>query len=194
MNVAVPPRSTSLAENIRRLRGERGLTAADLAARSGLGKATLSQIEAGRGNPRLETLEALGLALGVELTELLAAADLGSVRIVRSDQGVDVSSTTKPVARLVTTLSTAAAVVEVYDLTIPAGYGSTSASHGVGAEEHVFVLEGSVQIGPVKAPAEVFAADFASYPADRPHVWLGTGKGPARALVLQVMPRPTLNG
>jgi transcriptional regulator with XRE-family HTH domain len=190
----MPAKSTFLAENIRRLRTERGLTAADLAARSGLGKATLSQIEAGNGNPRLETLEALALALGVELTELLADADLGGVRIVRSHEGIDVSSTSKPVARLVTTISMTAAVVEVYDLTIPAGYRQTSVSHGVGAEEHVFVLAGSVLIGPVEAPAEVFAADFASYPADRPHTWVGTGESAARVLVLQVMPRPTLIG
>ncbi len=189
MNVTTPTKSTSLAENIRVLRSERGLTAADLAARSGLGKATLSQIERGHGNPRLETLEALARALGVELAELLADADHGNVRVVRSDEGIDVSSATKPVARLVTTLSMAGAVVEVYDLTIPADYRSTSVSHGVGAEEHVFVLEGSVLIGPSDAPAEVHAADFASYPADRPHVWLGTGDRPARALVWQVMPR-----
>jgi transcriptional regulator with XRE-family HTH domain len=43
----------ALARNVRRLRQDRGLTAAELATRSGVAKATLSQIEAARGNPRL---------------------------------------------------------------------------------------------------------------------------------------------
>jgi len=56
--------------------------------------------------------------------------------------------------------------------------------------EHVFVLEGSCELGPVETCARVAAGDLASYPSDRPHTWR-TGAGErARVLVLQIMPRP----
>ena len=40
--------ASHIADNLRRLRAERGLIAAELCARSGVARATLSQIEAGR--------------------------------------------------------------------------------------------------------------------------------------------------
>ncbi len=72
------------------------------------------------------------------------------------------------------------AVIELYELELRPDSSETSASHGIGAHEHVFVLEGSVELGPVEACAQVAARDLASYPADRPHMWR-TGDGRARA-------------
>src|SRR6188472_2201071 len=58
----------SLGRSIGRLRRERAWSAAELARRAGIGKATLSEIEAGRRNTTLETLDALTRALGVALS------------------------------------------------------------------------------------------------------------------------------
>jgi transcriptional regulator with XRE-family HTH domain len=178
-----------LARNVRRLRQDRGLTAAELAARSGVAKATLSQIEAARGNPRLETLHDLADALGVLPTELLAAPDEPRVRVVRSDEGMDITDSLID-GRLVHSFPVEPAVIEVYELELGPETSETSASHGVGAQEHVFVLEGGVEVGPVESRAEVAARDFASYPADRPHGWRTSKDQRARVLVLQIMPRP----
>jgi transcriptional regulator with XRE-family HTH domain len=178
-----------LARNVRRLRQERGLTAAELAIRSGVAKATLSQIEAARGNPRLETLRDLADALGVSPTELLAPSEQPQVRVVRSGEGVDITDSVVG-GRLVRSIPVEDSVLELYELELRPDSSETSASHGIGAHEHVFVLEGSVELGPVEASAQVATRDLASYPADRPHMWR-TGAGEhARVLVLQVMPRP----
>ena len=178
-----------LARNVRRLRQDRGLTAAELAARSGVAKATLSQIEAARGNPRLETLRDLADALGVSPTELLAAADDARVRVVRADEGTDITDSVIG-GRLVRSIPVEPAVIEIYELALPADVSETSVSHGVGAHEHVFVLEGGLEVGPVEARTQVEARDLASYPADRPHAWRTSGGQGARVLVLQIMPRP----
>jgi transcriptional regulator with XRE-family HTH domain len=178
-----------LAQNVRRLRQDRGLTAAELASRSGVAKATLSQIEAARGNPRLETLRDLAEALGVSATELLAPSDLPQVRVVRSGEGVDITDSVVG-GRLVRSIPVEESVLELYELELHPDSTETSMSHGIGAHEHVFVLEGSVELGPVEACAQLGARDLASYPADRPHMWR-TGAGEhARVLVLQIMPRP----
>jgi transcriptional regulator with XRE-family HTH domain len=179
----------ALARNVRQLRQDRGLTAAELAARSGVAKATLSQIEAARGNPRLETLRDLSDALGVSPTELLATPDDGRVRVVRHDEGTDITDSVVA-GRLVRSIPVEPSVIEIYELELAAGVSETSASHGVGAHEHVFVLDGSIEVGPVESRTPIAAGDLASYPADRPHGWRTADDGRARVLVLQIMPRP----
>jgi XRE family transcriptional regulator, regulator of sulfur utilization len=182
-----------LARNVRQLRQDRGLTAAELATRSGVAKATLSQIEAARGNPRLETLRDLAEALGVAPTELLAPPDEPRVRVVRRDEGLDITDSVMG-GRLVRSIAVEASVIEVYELALGPAASETSASHGIGAHEHVFVLEGTVELGPVEARTQIGERDLASYPADRPHGWRTRDDEHARVLVLQIMPRPRAAG
>jgi transcriptional regulator with XRE-family HTH domain len=181
--------STHVADNLRRLRAERGLIAAELCARSGVARATLSQIEAGRGNPRLETLQDLATALGVDPGDLLAPPVSTSATVVRREGGLDISDAVIA-GRLVRSLTIPAALVEFYDNEIAPGVRSVSASHGVGAHEHVYILAGRVLAGPVDAPVELAHGDYAAYPADRPHLWECVGNVPARVWITQVMPRP----
>jgi len=57
---------------IKQARTSRGMTAARLAADSGLSKGFISQIENGRANPSLDTLPRIARALGLPLAALLA--------------------------------------------------------------------------------------------------------------------------
>ena len=78
------PRATDLAvrlaEQVRRLRIQAGLTQAELAARAGVTVETIARLErvlrgrlSANANPSLETMERIGTALGDEVAELLAA-------------------------------------------------------------------------------------------------------------------------
>jgi len=60
-----------LGERVRKLRNERNLTIAELADRSGLSSGLISQIERGRSNPSVRTLQRLRSALGVNLWAFL---------------------------------------------------------------------------------------------------------------------------
>jgi DNA-binding XRE family transcriptional regulator len=60
-----------LALNVMRLRAERGMTQAQLAAAIGVSQPRIAGIESGDANPRLATLSKLAHALGVPLSELL---------------------------------------------------------------------------------------------------------------------------
>jgi transcriptional regulator with XRE-family HTH domain len=77
----------ALSRNLRRLRAERGLSLNDLAARSGVAKATITNLEAGKGNPTVETMCALSVALNVSYGALLAEGEPDVYRIVRADEG-----------------------------------------------------------------------------------------------------------
>jgi transcriptional regulator with XRE-family HTH domain len=72
--------ATRLAEHVRQLRLEAGLTQAELAARAGVTVETVARLErvlrgrsSANSNPSLETLVRLASALGVEVSELLSA-------------------------------------------------------------------------------------------------------------------------
>lgn len=71
--------ATRLADHIRQLRHEAGLTQAELASRAGVTVETVARLErvlrgrsSANSNPSLETLVRLASALGVEVAELLS--------------------------------------------------------------------------------------------------------------------------
>lgn len=68
---AGPGAALQLARSLRRLRAQQGLGLNQLAHRAGLSAATLSGLEAGRGNPTMATLLALATELGVSAGDLL---------------------------------------------------------------------------------------------------------------------------
>lgn len=176
-----------LAQNLRQHRHDRDLSLADLAQRSQVAKATLSQIEAGKGNPRLETLVDIAEALGVSVADLLESDAASATVVVRAGDGVDISDSAIG-GRLVRGLTMPATVSEFYVLDLEPGTRVVSSSHGVGAQDHVLVLSGRLRAGPVRAPVEAAAGDYIGYASDEPHVWEALNDEPARAWVLQAMP------
>src|SRR5882724_9739188 len=76
-----------IAASIRRERTRAGLSLTELARRAGIAKSTLSQLESGAGNPSLETLWALGTALGVPLSRLIDPPR-SDIRVIRAGEGV----------------------------------------------------------------------------------------------------------
>jgi transcriptional regulator with XRE-family HTH domain len=56
-----------IAKSLVRERSRTGLSLAEVARRAGIAKSTLSQLESGNGNPSLETLWALCVALDIPL-------------------------------------------------------------------------------------------------------------------------------
>jgi transcriptional regulator with XRE-family HTH domain len=61
-------------EELTRFRRAHGWTQQQLAERSGVDKATINQAERGRRSPRVETLEKLAVALGVEMADFFPRA------------------------------------------------------------------------------------------------------------------------
>ncbi|CAM5715083.1 Transcriptional regulator with XRE-family HTH domain OS=Streptomyces griseomycini OX=66895 GN=FHS37_005834 PE=4 SV=1 [Streptomyces griseomycini] len=66
---------------LRALRRDRGITLADLAARTGVSESTLSRLENGQRRPTLELLLPLARVHGVPLDDLVGAPRTGDPRI-----------------------------------------------------------------------------------------------------------------
>jgi transcriptional regulator with XRE-family HTH domain len=73
----------ALAEHLRTLRVDRGLTLQALAAKSDISRATLSRIENGEVSPTAETLGRLASALTLPISQLLAPMEPGFPALLR---------------------------------------------------------------------------------------------------------------
>src|SRR5260370_35982804 len=80
-----------IAASLRRERARAGLSLTEVARRAGIAKSTLSQLESGAGNPSVETLWALGVALGVPFSQLVDPP-APQVRVVRAAEGPRIPS------------------------------------------------------------------------------------------------------
>ena len=73
-----------VAEVLKKLRADRRLSLDDLAMRSGVSRAALSQIEGARTNPTLAVLWKIAVGLDVPFHDLLAVNEEQAVRVLRA--------------------------------------------------------------------------------------------------------------
>jgi transcriptional regulator with XRE-family HTH domain len=174
----------AVARNVRALRSARGMSAGALAQASGVGKATLSRIEAGHANPTVETLYALADALGVSFGAL-AAVPPSRVQVIRAAEIPAIGGNVE--VRVVDRLY-GAPLVEVLDLVFPAGKLRESGAHPSGVVEHVVLTDGRLRAGPVDDVVELDAGDVLRFGADVPHLYAALDGVPAKAVVLMTYP------
>ena len=156
------------------LRQERGLSLSEVARRAGVGKATLSGLEAGTRNPTLDTLYAIASALQVPLTAVLA--DPG----VRGPLIRGVAAQVEPLR----TWTESDVTYELFRLTVAAGDSQESPPHHAGVTECVVVFAGELVVGPLDRPVRVSAGGFAEWPADVRHGYRAVGAADVQATLL----------
>jgi transcriptional regulator with XRE-family HTH domain len=167
-----------LAANLHRLRTARRMSLATLAARADLAKATLANLEQGRGNPTIETLWSLAIGLGVPFSDLLEDRRETTTVMVRAQQGPRVRGSTpggQLDLRLLDRIERGG-LVEVFDMFLPANTEHPGGPHGSGVVERVFVHSGTITVGPVSDPLTLGPGDYARYSGDGPHVYRSAGE------------------
>jgi transcriptional regulator with XRE-family HTH domain len=162
-----------IAANLHRLRTARRMSLATLASRADVAKATLANLEQGRGNPTIETLWSLALGLGVAFSDLLEDRRETTTVVLRAQQGARVRGSTpgrKLDLRLLDRIERGG-LVEVFDMSLPAGTEHLGSPHGSGVVERVFVFAGTITVGPASETLTLGPGDFARYSGDGPHVY-----------------------
>ncbi|MEQ9925272.1 helix-turn-helix domain-containing protein [Pectobacterium brasiliense] len=159
-----------LAVSIRRERERLNLSVTELAKRAGLAKSTLSQLETGIGNPSLETLWALAMALDVQVSQLIGQPRQ-HVQVIRANEGAATYSEQANYAATLLAACPAGAQRDIYRLKVQPGEARVSQPHRPGTVEHVILSSGRARIGPVTQPVELSAGDYISYSADVPHLF-----------------------
>lgn len=171
-----------IALSLRRERERTGLSLSELAKRAGVAKSTLSQLESASGNPSVETLWALSLALDVPFSRLVEPSR-PQVHVVRAGEGPAVFSER---ADYVTTLLASCppnARRDLYLITAEPGSARESDPHMSGVVEHVVLCSGRARIGPADGAVDVAPGDYVGYPGDVAHVFEALEPGTTAVLV-----------
>jgi transcriptional regulator with XRE-family HTH domain len=182
MPVENPP-IPAIAEALRRERERAGLTLSELARRAGIAKSTLSQLEAGTGNPTIGRLWAIGVALGVPFSQLVDQP-APQVRVVRAGAGSAIHAEETDVSA---TLLSAGAHTrrDLYLMAVEPGVVRAADAHLAGSVEHVVVAAGRLRAGPAAEPIELDAGDYASFRGDIPHSYEALAPGTWAVLVME---------
>ncbi|HZT21230.1 MAG TPA: XRE family transcriptional regulator [Dongiaceae bacterium] len=181
--------AAAVARNLAALRAARGLSFDQLAARSGVSKGMLVQIEQGRTNPSLLTLCRVASALGVTIARMVEPAPSGLGRVLRAEDFNELwRGRADSRARLLAGLD-GARLVELWDWRLAPGESYGSEAHPPGSAEMLLVLAGRLA---VEVGAETFVAgkgEAITFEAGHPHRYACRGPAAARFIMVVVEPR-----
>ena len=182
MNDAVSPQQL-VAASLKRERARAGISLAELARRAGIGKSTLSQLESGEGNPSIETLWALSVALGIQFSALVDAPR-PLVEVIRLGEGMTIGASEAD-SYTATLLSAARPGTrrDAYLIRADRGRPRISQPHARGVVEHVVVCAGRASVGPTQAPVELAPGDYVNYPGDVEHIFDALDDGTIAVLI-----------
>jgi transcriptional regulator with XRE-family HTH domain len=183
MDRTSPPLAT-IAAALRRERERVGLSLSELAKRAGLAKSTLSQLEAGAGNPSVETLWALGVALDVPFSRLVDPP-VTQTRVVRAGSGPQIRSEQANFTGTLLSSCPPGARRDVYVITAEPTEVRTADPHLPGSIEHLIVISGRLRTGPVDQTVELDPGDYAMFQGDVTHCYEALAPGTAVALIME---------
>jgi transcriptional regulator with XRE-family HTH domain len=164
------PPLAAIAAALRRERERVGLTLSEVARRAGIAKSTLSQLESGTGNPSVETLWALGVALGVPFSQLVDPP-APQVRVVRAGDGAQIHSAEADFVATLLSAGSPHSRRDLYVLALEPGSVRTAEAHIPGSVEHIVVAQGRMRAGPHDAAIELGPGDYATFRGDIPHLY-----------------------
>jgi len=182
----VPPRLPLdwIAAALRRERTRVGLSLSELAKRAGIAKSTLSQLEAAGGNPSMETIWALAVALGVPFS-VLVEPPAPSVQVIRAGGGPTIHSEQSSYTATLLSASPPGARRDIYYVWLEPGTVRGSEPHIPGTVEHIVVSAGRVKAGPGGETVELGPGDYMAYRGDLPHTYEALAPGTMFVLVMQ---------
>ena len=178
----------SLARNVKQWRSVRGFTLDVLAARAGVSRGMLIQIEQARTNPSIGTVVKIGDALGVSITTLLDYAQGPKVRIVPAEQVVRLWHTEAGSYSRLLAGTEAPGPLELWEWRLTPGESSGSDPHPAGTVEIAHVTAGELSLTVDGTEYRVPAGSSVTFEADAPHSYANRGEVPAELFLTVSVP------
>ncbi|MFF0162597.1 helix-turn-helix domain-containing protein [Streptomyces sp. NPDC005263] len=178
----------SLARTVKHWRSVRGFTLDVLAARAGVSRGMLIQIEQARTNPSLGTVVKIGDALGVSITTLLDYEQGPKVRVVPADRAVRLWSTDAGSYNRLLAGTEAPGPLELWDWRLMPGESSQSDPHPTGTVELVHVTAGDLTLTVDGVEHRVPTGASATFEANTPHTYGNQGDVPMEMVLAVSVP------
>lgn len=176
-----------MAGALRRHRETHNMSLGELSRVTGLSKTSLARLEAGDGNPSLETLWRLGRALGLSVGQLLEEQASGAATVLRRGDGPIVESSDGVCFRLLQT-DHSRHRTEIFELELPPDAQFHGKAHETGTREAVHCVDGQIRCGPPEQPLVLASGDTAFFDGSTAHIYAG---GPYGGRGVLVMSYPT---
>ena len=172
--------------NLKRLRGERGLSLEKLARVSGVSRAMLGQIELGQSAPTINVAWKISTALGVPFSALLSERSEGGLHLMKAADSKKLTSHDgKFISRALFPFDERRRV-EFYELTLLPGGVEQAHAHNPGTVEYLAVSQGQLEMD-VGGRREVMSAgDAIVFEADVPHVYRNLAGGETMMYLVMV--------
>lgn len=160
-----------VAENLRRYRKEKGWTLDELAQRSGVSRAMLSQIESRKTNPTIAVVWKISTAFGLNFSALLGDEPGSNVTLMPASEAHRLTSSdgtfvSRPLfPRGVNRRS------EFYELRLKPGAHTDAPPHPPGTRENLVVVKGGLTIHIGGREYVLGEGDAIEFAADVPHAY-----------------------
>jgi len=177
-----------LGTQLRALRRSRGLTLAQLAARTNISKSFLSLLEAGKSDITVGRLMRLTNFYGISVSDLLPEApNPDSVAVVRKGDWKLLSSPSEGIRDFLLTSDTKRAMLPFIGVFEPGGKNRDYAEHD--GEEFAYVLDGTFTLEiQDREPIVLNEGDTVYFPANLPHSYTNGVKQRSRLLCIVTPP------
>lgn len=180
----------ALARNLKHQRAERGFTLDALAARAGVSRGMLIQIEQARTNPSVGTVVKIGDALGVSITSLLDFDQEPQVRLVPPEQAIRLWSTEAGSHSTLLAGTEAPGPLELWHWRLMPGEASTSDPHPVGTTELVHVTAGTLTLDVDGTDHALATGTSACFESHVPHGYRNDGSEAVEMTMAVSVPEP----
>jgi transcriptional regulator with XRE-family HTH domain len=160
--------SRRIGRMVRDNRLARRMSISALGREAGLSKTIVGRIEAGEGNPSIETLWRISTALKLPLGMLLGEQMPPRVRRIPARSGERLDAESGMVAWPLHADGRPRRT-EVYDIDLPKGTDQRTDAHIHGTEELIVCVAGRVEVGPLGHEVELGPGDAVWFVADSPH-------------------------
>lgn len=163
--------------NLRRLRGQRGLSLERLSQISGVSRAMLGQVELGQSAPTINVLWKISSALGVPFSALISSRTSGTIHVLRGQEAKLLTSQDGSFTSRALFPFDEPRRVEFYELRLAPGGAERADAHNPGTVENLVVAKGSVEIEVQGRKELLGAGDAMVFEADVPHVYRSRSEG-----------------
>lgn len=176
--------AAALGAAVRAARNRLGLSVQALAERAGVSLGLISQVERGKGNPSLQSIQRIAQALGVSASRLLeppadelSVITQGERHILRDD---DLSPEGQPLRELLSPPGDSR--IQLIRTVLPPGFSNAERPYRHIGTESITVLSGALLLAHGRQRRQLGPGDSATYGCSTPHWW--ANDAPAETIVL----------